>query len=131
MVAGLPKRALYFVDTDGIIRDHHFGEGRYEQSERVIQRLLGVEREFVSVEGLGVEAEADWDHLRMPETYLGYGRSEHFASPAASRRRRGSSGGRPVANASAPHGSQLLRRHPPAALGRPDLMAIAAQYAVA
>ena len=60
---------------------HHFGEGRYEQSERVIQRLLGVERELVSVEGLGVEAEADWDHLRTPQTYLGYGRSEHFASP--------------------------------------------------
>jgi hypothetical protein len=50
--------ALYFVDTDGIIRDHHFGEGRYEQSECVIQRLLGVERELVSVEGLGVEADA-------------------------------------------------------------------------
>jgi thiol-disulfide isomerase/thioredoxin len=73
--------ALYFVDTDGIIRDHHFGEGRYEQSERVIQRLLGVERELVPVERLGVEAEADWDHLRTPETYLGYARSEHFASP--------------------------------------------------
>ena len=73
--------ALYFVDADGVIRDHHFGEGRYEQSERVIQRLLGVERELVSVEGLGVEAEADWDHLRTPETYLGYGRGEHFASP--------------------------------------------------
>jgi hypothetical protein len=58
--------ALYFVDADGIIRDHHFGEGRYERSERVIQRLLGVERELVSVEGLGVEAEADWDHLRTP-----------------------------------------------------------------
>ena len=73
--------ALYFVDADGIIRDDHFGEGRYEQSERVIQRLLGVERELVSVEGLGVEAEADWDHLRTPETYLGYARSERFASP--------------------------------------------------
>jgi thiol-disulfide isomerase/thioredoxin len=73
--------ALYFVDADGIIRDDQFGEGRYEQSERVIQRLLGVERELVSVEGLGVEAEADWDHLRTPETYLGSGRSEHFASP--------------------------------------------------
>ena len=73
--------ALYFVDADGIIRDHQFGEGRYEQSERVIQRLLGVERELVSVEGLGVEAEADWDQLRTPETYLGYGRGERFASP--------------------------------------------------
>jgi thiol-disulfide isomerase/thioredoxin len=73
--------ALYFVDADGIIRDQHFGEGRYEQSERVIQGLLGVERELVSVEGVGVEAEADWDHLRTPETYLGYGRSEDVASP--------------------------------------------------
>jgi len=72
--------ALYFIDADGIIRDHHFGEGRYEQSERVIQRLLGVERDLVSVEGLGVEAEADWDHLRTPETYLGYERSERFGS---------------------------------------------------
>jgi thiol-disulfide isomerase/thioredoxin len=73
--------ALYFIDRDGIIRDQHFGEGRYEQSERVIQQLLGIEREPVSVEGVGVEAEADWDHLRSPETYLGYARSEHFASP--------------------------------------------------
>jgi hypothetical protein len=76
--------ALYFVDADGIIRDHHFGEGRYEQSERVIQRLLGVERELVSAVGLGVEAQADWYHLRTPETYLGYERSEHFASPDGS-----------------------------------------------
>jgi hypothetical protein len=29
---------LYFIDVDGIIRDQHFGEGRYEQSERLIQR---------------------------------------------------------------------------------------------
>ena len=71
--------ALYFIDQEGIIRDHHFGEGRYEQSERIIQRLLGVQRELVSVEGLGVEAAADWDHLQTPETYLGYGRSERFA----------------------------------------------------
>jgi hypothetical protein len=76
--------ALYFVDADGVIRDSHFGEGRYDQSERVIQRLLGVDRELVSVEGLGVEAEADWDHLRTPETYLGYQRSERFASPGGS-----------------------------------------------
>jgi thiol-disulfide isomerase/thioredoxin len=73
--------ALYFVDRDGIVRDHHFGEGRYEQSERVIQRLLGIEREFVSVVGLGVEAEADWDNLRTPETYLGYSRRERMESP--------------------------------------------------
>jgi thiol-disulfide isomerase/thioredoxin len=73
--------ALYFVDGEGILRDQHFGEGRYERSERVIQRLLGVERDPVGVEGIGIEAEADWDHLGTPETYLGDGRSEHFASP--------------------------------------------------
>jgi thiol-disulfide isomerase/thioredoxin len=74
--------ALYFLDADGAIRDEHFGEGRYEQSERVVQQLLGVERELVSVEGVGVEAAADWDHLRTPETYLGYerrGQTENWA----------------------------------------------------
>jgi thiol-disulfide isomerase/thioredoxin len=72
--------ALYFTDADGIICDQHFGEGRYEQSERAIQKLLGVEREPVPVEGAGVEAAADWDHLRTPETYLGYWRSGQLAS---------------------------------------------------
>jgi Thioredoxin like C-terminal domain len=71
--------ALYFVDKDGVIRDQHFGEGRYEESERVIQELLGVERELVSVEGVGAEAEADSDHLRTPETYLGYARGQQAA----------------------------------------------------
>jgi thiol-disulfide isomerase/thioredoxin len=73
--------ALYFVDREGIIRDQHFGEGRYEESERLIQQLLGVERELTTPESLGVEAQADWDHLGTPETYLGYGRGEHVASP--------------------------------------------------
>jgi thiol-disulfide isomerase/thioredoxin len=73
--------ALYFVDREGLVRDTHFGEGRYARSEREIQRLLGIDREPVRVEGVGVEAEADWDRLRTPETYLGYERSEHFASP--------------------------------------------------
>lgn len=71
--------ALYFIDADGIIRDHHFGEGRYEQSERLLQRLLGIDRDLAPVVGLGVEAAADWDHLRTPETYLGYARSERSA----------------------------------------------------
>jgi thiol-disulfide isomerase/thioredoxin len=71
--------ALYFIDTDGVIRDQHFGEGRYEESEREIQKLLGVERELVDVVGVGPEAEADWENLRSPETYLGSYRSERFA----------------------------------------------------
>jgi hypothetical protein len=74
------RPALYFVDADGVIRDQHFGEGRCHESERVIQRLLGVERDLVSVEGAGVDADASSDHLQTPETYLGYGRSEQFAS---------------------------------------------------
>jgi thiol-disulfide isomerase/thioredoxin len=74
--------ALYFVDTDGRIRDQHFGEGRYEQSEHRIQRLLDIEREPVLVEGEGVEAEADWDHLGTPETYLGYSRGGSGGAPA-------------------------------------------------
>ena len=73
--------ALYFADADGVIRDHHFGEGRYEQSERTIQRLLGLDRDLVSVSGIGAEAEADWDNLRSPETYLGYARGDGPSPP--------------------------------------------------
>jgi thiol-disulfide isomerase/thioredoxin len=71
--------ALYFVDREGRIRDQHFGEGRYEESERALQKLLGVERELVSVERVGVEAEADWDNLGTPETYLGSERGDRRA----------------------------------------------------
>jgi thiol-disulfide isomerase/thioredoxin len=73
--------ALYFIDSDGVVRDHHFGERHYEQSERLLQRLLGVDRELVAVEGIGVEAEADWDDLGTPEMYLGYRGGAEFASP--------------------------------------------------
>ena len=73
--------ALYFLDREGHIRDSHFGEGRYANSERNIQKLLGVDRELTSVRGVGVEAEADWHHLRSPETYLGYGRGGPPSSP--------------------------------------------------
>ena len=78
--------ALYFVDAQGRIRHHRFGEGDYEQSEAIMQRLLteaGVGRighELVSVDAGGVEAAADWDSLWSPENYLGYGRTENFAS---------------------------------------------------
>jgi thiol-disulfide isomerase/thioredoxin len=79
--------ALYLADAQGRVRHHHFGEGDYERSERIIQRLLaeagagGVGQELVSVEGRGAEAAADWDSLKSPENYVGYGRTENFASP--------------------------------------------------
>ena len=79
--------ALYFIDAQRKIRHHQFGEGSYEQSEMVIQQLLaeagasGVSREPVMVDGRGAEAAADWGSLRSPENYLGYDRTEGFASP--------------------------------------------------
>jgi thiol-disulfide isomerase/thioredoxin len=79
--------ALYFVDAQGQIRHHQFGEGEYEQSERVIQQLLveagrdRVDHELVSVDVSGVEAAADLGSLESPESYVGYARSETFASP--------------------------------------------------
>jgi|SRR5690348_4145233 len=79
--------ALYFVDARGHIRHHRFGEGDYEQSEVVIQRLLadtGIEYVYdglVSVEAGGVEAAADWGSLESMENYVGYARTENFASP--------------------------------------------------
>jgi thiol-disulfide isomerase/thioredoxin len=78
--------ALYFVDAQGQIRHHRFGEGDYEQSEAIIQRMLTeagtgrIGHELVSVDAAGVEAAADWDSLWSPENYLGYGRTENFAS---------------------------------------------------
>lgn len=79
--------ALYFVDAQGRIRHHKFGEGDYENSEKVIQQLLAeaghddISREVVSVEGRGVEASADWNNLKSPENYVGYGRTQNFVSP--------------------------------------------------
>jgi thiol-disulfide isomerase/thioredoxin len=74
--------ALYVADGEGAIRYHHFGEGRYEETERELQSLLGVEEPLSPVEGEGAEAPADWNDLESPETYVGYARSERFADPA-------------------------------------------------
>jgi hypothetical protein len=79
--------ALYFIDAQGHIRHHQFGEGDYERSEMILQQLLaeagvgGFGDELVSVDARGVEVAADWSSLRSPETYVGYERTENFASP--------------------------------------------------
>ena len=79
--------ALYFSDAKGRIRHQVFGEGQYEQSEVVIRRLLaqagnsGIPNELVSVDARGAEAAADWGELRSGENYVGYERTENFASP--------------------------------------------------
>jgi hypothetical protein len=77
---------LYFVDAMGRIRHHYYGEGAYEESERVIQRLLseaganGIGPELVTAVARGAEVAADWDDLGSPESYLGLARTENFAS---------------------------------------------------
>ena len=79
--------ALYFIDSQGRVRHHLFGEGSYEQSEMIIQELLaetgigGIDREPVSVDARGIEAAADWGSLKSPENYVGYERTQNFASP--------------------------------------------------
>jgi thiol-disulfide isomerase/thioredoxin len=79
--------ALYFIDAQGRVRHYHFGEGSYEQSEMVIQRLLaeagagGLKDDLVSTDARGLEVAADWGSLKSPENYVGYGRTENFASP--------------------------------------------------
>jgi thiol-disulfide isomerase/thioredoxin len=79
--------ALYFIDAQGRVRHHHFGEGSYEQSEMIIRELLaeagasGIDGEPVSVNAKGFEAAADWSSLKSGENYLGHGRTENFASP--------------------------------------------------
>jgi len=79
--------ALYFVDAQERIRHHQFGEGEYEQSEMILHQLLAeagrgdIDHELVSVDADGIEAAADWGSLRSPENYLGYDRTESFASP--------------------------------------------------
>jgi thiol-disulfide isomerase/thioredoxin len=79
--------ALYFVDAKGRIRHHQFGEGEYEQSERILQQLLAeagaghVAQGSVSVDARGAEGGADWNDLRSEENYVGYERTDNFEFP--------------------------------------------------
>jgi cytochrome c biogenesis protein CcdA/thiol-disulfide isomerase/thioredoxin len=79
--------AHYFIDAEGKIRHHHFGEGDYAGSERVIQQLLAEAGRKAEIQGLvsvsasGVEAAADAGDVRSPETYIGYDRGANFVSP--------------------------------------------------
>jgi thiol-disulfide isomerase/thioredoxin len=84
--------AVYIADAEGRIRHHHFGEGGYEECERIVQQLLreagsdAIPDDFVSVADDGLEAQADWSTLESPETYLGYRQAQNFASPGGTER---------------------------------------------
>jgi thiol-disulfide isomerase/thioredoxin len=79
--------AHYFIDAQGRMRYHHFGEGDYDESERVIQELLAeagnsnAPAALVSVEASGAEAPPSESEGQSPETYIGYSRAENFISP--------------------------------------------------
>ncbi|CAE6803694.1 cytochrome c biogenesis protein DipZ [Paraburkholderia nemoris] len=82
--------AHYFVDGKGQIRYHHFGEGDYAESEKVIQELLteaghaNASKVAIGIPGTsaqGVQAAADSADMQSPETYIGYERAENFTSP--------------------------------------------------
>lgn len=73
--------AKYFIDRDGNIRHYHFGEGAYDESEQVIQYLLGIDATptasvipaIPSIKSLTIS----------PETYLGTGRREHYIASSS------------------------------------------------
>ena len=79
--------AHYFIDAEGRIRHHHFGEGEYAESEHVIQQLLAetgktdIAQGVVAVTAAGAEAAADSGNVKSPETYIGFMRAENFSSP--------------------------------------------------
>jgi cytochrome c biogenesis protein CcdA/thiol-disulfide isomerase/thioredoxin len=78
--------AHYFIDAQGRIRGHHFGEGDYAASEQLLRQLLteaGAQHLSAAAEphGSGVEAAPDMADVGSPETYVGYERAANFASP--------------------------------------------------
>lgn len=82
--------AHYLIDAQGRIRDQHFGEGKYQETEQMIRSLLkeahpgvfATGDELVQVAGAGATAAAS-DAARSPETYLGYARQQNLVSPEA------------------------------------------------
>jgi cytochrome c biogenesis protein CcdA/thiol-disulfide isomerase/thioredoxin len=81
--------AHFFIDAQGEIRGHHYGEGDYDGSEQIIRQLLtdagathlppaGMDATGFS----GVQQSADGSHERSPETYVGFARAQHFSSPS-------------------------------------------------
>jgi cytochrome c biogenesis protein CcdA/thiol-disulfide isomerase/thioredoxin len=79
--------AEYFIDAQGQIRYHHFAEGKYDEAEEVIQQLLKEKDAslktggFVQVNAAGAQAAPDFGDVKSPETYVGYGKQENYASP--------------------------------------------------
>jgi thiol-disulfide isomerase/thioredoxin len=84
--------AFYFIGADGLVQGHVDGEGRYDESEHLIQKLLAqtegkaVHHDLSVVAGVGPQAPADWRELGSGESYIGYGQADAFVSPGGLRR---------------------------------------------
>jgi len=81
--------AHYFIDATGKVRGHHFGEGKYDESERTIRMLLteagakSLPAPLDRAAGEGVSVAADTANVKSPETYLGFARAANFQSPGS------------------------------------------------
>ncbi|OEZ30765.1 cytochrome c biogenesis protein DipZ [Variovorax boronicumulans] len=79
--------AFYFIDAQGRIRHHQFGENRYDKAEQVIQQLLAEAGQAQVADGLvaplgqGTQAAPGAEPAQSGETYLGHARAHGFASP--------------------------------------------------
>jgi thiol-disulfide isomerase/thioredoxin len=85
--------ALFLFDAQGQLRHRHFGEGGYEETEKILQQLLEeagakVDHRFATPEVRAIEEPGDDLNLRSPETYVGLDRTEHFSSPGGAARDR-------------------------------------------
>lgn len=85
--------AHYLIDADGIVRYHHFGEGQYQETEKVIQQLLAehgatpsAAGSALTVNATGAQAAPSLSDVKSPETYLGHERQENFSSPQTVRK---------------------------------------------
>jgi len=83
--------ALYLIDAKGMIRHEKFGEGNYEEAERWIQQLLketaagSAPATATALQPQGFEVPADWENLKSPENFLGYNRTQGFASTGSAK----------------------------------------------
>lgn len=69
--------AKYIIDKDGIIRYFHFGEGKYDETEKMIQKLLEIDQSSLpEIKNPSYQVQAT-----TPESYLGYSRIESLTSP--------------------------------------------------
>jgi hypothetical protein len=81
--------AHYFIDANGKIRGHHFGEGKYARSERTIRQLLteagakNLPEPLDEAAGQGISEASDAANVGSPETYVGFERAANFASPGS------------------------------------------------